>query len=196
MFIILLYLIIIVNNYNITTGVFINNIENIDPLPYNNKNIQEKEPDMKKLKISLICLLCLLMTACGNEFAKREYDSDKKISQPEDHYAKESSVFKPIDGGYSLTVSKFNGRQTLWTETFEENQNLEINFSFRLSKGLAKIVHIDRNGNVATVIECSPDTSASGFVTKTVPIKSGQNRLKIVGYDCENIDLKMLFGEL
>lgn len=149
---------------------------------------------MKKLKLALICLLCLFITACNNEFARNEYDSDKKISQIEDHYAKVASVFNSIDGGYSLTVSKFDGRQTLWTETLEENQNTDIDFSFSLSKGLAKIVHIDRDGNVTTIIECSPETATDGFVTETVSLKEGQNRLKIVGYDCEDIDLKILFA--
>ena len=144
----------------------------------------------------LTCLLCLLLTGCGNEFARREYDSNEKIAQIEDHYAKEVSVANSINGEYSLTVSKFDGRQTIWTETLEENQNMDIDFSFSISNGLAKIVHIDGDGNVTTVRECSPDTSTDGFVTKTISFKSGQNRLKIVGYDCKNIDLKMLFEEL
>lgn len=148
---------------------------------------------MKKRKFTLICLLCLLITACSNEYAREEYDSDIKISQAEDHYAKEVSVFNSIDGGYSLTVSKFDGRETLWTKTSEETQTIDIDVSFSLSKGQAKIVHVDSDGNVTTVIECSPDTPTDGFVTETISLKEGQNRLKIVGYDCENIDLKMLF---
>ena len=113
----------------------------------------------------------------------------------EDHYAKEYSVFDRIDGGYSLTVSKFDGSQTLWTEIIEENQDIDIDFSFSLLKGLAKIVHIDSDGNVTTIIECSPDTPIDGSVIKTVSLKTGQNRLKIVGYDCEDIDLKMLLSK-
>lgn len=150
---------------------------------------------MKKLKTALICLLCLLLTACSNEFAKKEYDSDKKISQMEDHYAKEYSVSNSIDGEYTLTVGKFDGRQTLWSETSEGNQNIDIDFSFRLSRGMAKIVHIDSDGNVTTVIECSPDTLTDDYVTETVSLKEGQNRLKLVGYDCKDVDLKMLFPE-
>lgn len=48
---------------------------------------------MKKIKIVLACLSCMFLTACGNEFARREYDAVEKISQMEDHYAKEESVF-------------------------------------------------------------------------------------------------------
>jgi hypothetical protein len=136
------------------------------------------------------------MTACSNEFAKREYDSDEKIAQNTDHYAKEVSVANSTNGEYSLTVSKFNGRETLWEKTIKENQDIEIDFDLSLSKGQAKIVYIDSENNVTTVIECLPETSTNGLVTKTLPLKSGKNRLKIVGYDCEDIDLKMVFTDI
>lgn len=149
---------------------------------------------MKKSCILLIMVLCLFMTGCNNKFAENEYDSVEKIIESEDRYAKESSVFNPIDGGYSLVVAKFDGRQTLWTDTLEESRSVEIEFSFVLTEGHAKIVHIDAEGNVTTLIECTPETSTDGYVTETVYMTSGQNRLKIVGFDCENIDLKMLFS--
>ena len=46
-----------------------------------------------------IVTLCFCLTGCGNEFAKKEYDSDEKIAKAEERYAKDSSVFNPIDGG-------------------------------------------------------------------------------------------------
>lgn len=39
----------------------------------------EKADNMRKSKIVLLCLLCLTITACSNEFAKREYDSAEKL---------------------------------------------------------------------------------------------------------------------
>ncbi len=44
-----------------------------------------------------------------------------------------------------------------------------------------------------TVIECTPETTTDGYVSKNVSLKSGQNRLKIVGYDCKDVKLEMLF---
>ena len=149
----------------------------------------------KKQKFVFPILLCLLLTACSNRFAKQEYHSNKKIAQMEDHYAKENSVFHPIDGGYSFTVSKFDGRQTLWNKKLRKKQNLKIDISFQLTEGQAKIVHINNKGNVTTLIECSSKTSTERPITKTVTLERGQNRLKIVGYDCKNIDLKILFTE-
>ena len=149
---------------------------------------------MKKSCMLLIIVLCMFMTGCNNKFAENEYDSVEKIIESEDRYAKENSVFNSISGGYSLTVSKFDGRQTLWSDTLENSQSVETKFSFMLTEGQAKIVHIDAEGNVTTLIECTPETSTDGYVTKTVSMTSGENRLKIVGYDCENIDLEMLFS--
>lgn len=150
---------------------------------------------MKKYIILIFAALCLSMTGCSNGFAKREYNSIEKISKTEDRYAKEDSVFNPIEGGYSLIVSKFDGRETLWSDTLNQNQNIEISFSLRLSKGQAKVVHVDEEGNVTTIIECSPETTPAGFVTRKVSFKSGNNRLKVVGYDCEDMELKMLFTD-
>ncbi len=154
-----------------------------------------KEGDLKYEKngILLIMVLCLFMTGCSNKFAENEYDSVEKIIENEDRYAKENSVFNSIDGGYSLVVSKFDGRQTLWTDTLEESQSVEIEFLLLLTEGQAKIVHIDADDNVTNLIECTPESSTDGYVTKTVSMSAGKNKLKIVGVDCENIDLKMLF---
>ena len=148
--------------------------------------------------IVLICsIVCLAigLTGCGNEFAKQEYNDAEKIAQIEDSYAKDNSVFNPIDGGYSLTVSKFNGRQTLWRKTLEKSAEIEIQFDFSISSGNAKVVYIDCNNNVTVLIECSQNISNEQTATKTVSLTSGLNRLKIVGYDCKDIDLKILFDE-
>lgn len=158
-----------------------------------NRDLEENK-DMKKSCFLFIIVLCLFITGCKNKFAENEYDSVENIIESEDRYAKEGSVFNPIDGGYSFVVSKFDGRQTLWTDTLEEGQSVEIEFSFVLTKGQAKIVHIDAEGNVTTLIECTPETSTDGYVTEKVSMTSGQNRLKIVGFDCENVDLKILFN--
>ena len=148
--------------------------------------------------IVLICLIVCVtigLTGCGNEFAKQEYNDAEKIAQIEDRYAKDNSFSNHIDGGYTLTVSKFNGRQTLWSKTLEKSAEIEIQFDFSISSGSAKIVYIDCNNNVTVLIECSQNDSNEQTATKTVSLTSGLNRLKIVGYDCKDIDLKILFDE-
>ena len=152
-------------------------------------------------KVFTIFTICLIMcvtiglAGCGNEFAKREYNDAEKIVRIEDRYTKENSVFNSIDGGYSLTVSKFDGRQTLWKKILERNADSEIQIDLKISRGNAKVVYIDADNNITVLLECSQNDPNEQKATKTVSLTNGLNRLKIVGYDCKDIDLIILFDE-
>lgn len=144
---------------------------------------------------SLILCVTVSFTGCGNEFAKQEYNDDEKIVQIADRYAKNNSVFNPIEGGYSLTASQFDGRETLWEKKLEENAEIEIQIDLNITSGNAKVVFIDSNNDITVLIERLQNDSNEQTATKTVSLTNGLNRLKIVGYDCENIDLKLFFDE-
>ena len=148
---------------------------------------------MKKTLILLGVLLCLCFSGCSNTYAKEEYDSLEKLSSQGDRYSKEGSVFNPIEGGYSFTVSKFDGRQTLHTWNLSEDKELSMEIICSLTDGTGKLVHVDAEGNVTTLVECDKDTSAA--VIRTISLKQGRNDIKFVGYDCEKLDLKMYFEE-
>lgn len=149
---------------------------------------------MKKKMVLCMLACCLLLTGCNSAFAENEYDSDKKIAESADRYAKAGSVFNPIDGGYSLTVSKFDGRQTLWKDTLDEAQDVEVEITFTLTGGQGKVVHIDGEDKVTTLLEGTADTLTGETVTKNISMTKGQNRLKFVGYDCEDVELEVLFS--
>ncbi|MCI8612949.1 MAG: hypothetical protein HFE48_04545 [Clostridia bacterium] len=155
---------------------------------------------MKKAFTSiLICLTAfavMCLTGCINAFAEHEYNDNEKIVQLEDRYAKEISVFNSIEGGYSLTVSKFYGRQTLWKKNLENSAQMQIRLDLSVSSGSAKVVYIDCNDNITVLIEClQGGGSGAQSATKTISLTSGLNRLKIVGCDCKDVDLKMYFDE-
>ena len=143
----------------------------------------------------LIFCLTISFTGCGNEFAKQQYNDDEKIVQIADRYAKSNSVFNPIEGGYSLTASQFDGRETLWEKKLEDNAEIEIQIDLNITSGNAKVVFIDSNNDITVLIERLQNDSNEQTATKTVSLTNGLNRLKIVGYDCENIDLKLFFDE-
>lgn len=148
---------------------------------------------MKKIVLyfALVCLLCL--TGCSNTYAKEEYDSLEKLASQGDRYSKASSVFNPIEGGYSFTVSKFDGRQTLFTWHLDEDVELTMEILCSLTDGTGKLVHVDAEGNVTTLVECNKETSAA--VIKNISLKQGRNDIKFAGYDCGNVDVKMYFEE-
>ncbi|MDO4275649.1 MAG: hypothetical protein Q4D16_18420 [Eubacteriales bacterium] len=127
---------------------------------------------------------------------KKNINNDiDKIAETEDRYAEESFVFSPIDGGCSLVVAKFDGRDTLWTKSLEDNKEIEIKIKLSLSEGTIKVVHIDEDGDVITIIEYTGDNSTDGYVSKKVSLKKGLNRIKIVGYGCRNINLELLSSD-
>lgn len=144
---------------------------------------------------SLILCVTVSFTGCGNEFAKQEYNDDEKIVQIADHYAKSNSVFSTIEGGYSLNALQFDGRETLWEKTLEDNAEIEIQIDLNITSGNAKVVFIDNNNDITVLIERLQNNSNELTTTKIVSLTNGLNRLKIVGYDCENIDLKLFFDE-
>ena len=154
---------------------------------------------MKKAFTSiLICLTAfavMCLAGCINAFAEHEYNDNEKIVQLEDRYAKENSVFNPINGGYSLTASKFNGRQTLWNKTVEENADMEVRLDLSVSSGHVKVVYIDCDNSITVLAECSQANSDKQSVMKSLSLKVGLHRFKIVGYNCKAIDLKLYFDE-
>lgn len=154
------------------------------------------ERNMGRAKTFLLLgMVCILLTGCSNAFAKEEYNDTDKIIATEDKFAKEYSVFNPIDNGYSLVVEKFDGRETLWTKTIEENKEIQVEIRLSMSAGTAKIVHIDEDGNITTLIEYTSESSKEENVVKTVSLKEGINRIKIVGYECKDIDLELLSSD-
>lgn len=147
---------------------------------------------MKKIKYAVLLVLCLGFLGCNNEFANEDYDNAEKIAASGDRCAKEMSVFNHVNGEYTLTVSKFNGRETLWTKYYKEACEVTLEVSLALSEGQAKLVHIDADDNVTTLVECTPEICSEESVTVPVAMQKGENRLKIVGYDCKDLELKMV----
>ena len=148
---------------------------------------------LNKFKRILFFLIALCLIGCSNTYAKEEYDSLEKMASQGDRYSKEGSVFNPVEGGYSFTVSKFDGRQTLHTWNLSEDKELSMEIICSLTDGTGKLIHVDADGNVTTLVECNEETSAA--VIKTISLKQGRNDIKFVGYDCEKLDLKMYFDE-
>lgn len=146
---------------------------------------------LKKVNIVLILLIGALLMGCSNEFAKEQYDSDELIAQNSDRYSKSMSVMNTYDNSVTLTVGKFDGRQCVWSADYDEDQEVRIKLSFTLAAGRAKLVHVDEDGNVTTIVECTPDSEVEDLTSYSVDMKEGYNRLKVVGYDCEDLKLSV-----
>lgn len=151
---------------------------------------------MKRFKTILLSgLICVILAGCGNEFAEKEYNDTDKIAAKEDRYAKTKSVANSIDNVYTLEVQKFDGRETICTKNIKKTKDIDIEIKLSLSEGTAKIVLVDEDGEVSTIIECTQDDCVAEGIVKTVSLKKGVNRFKIVGYGCKNLDLEWEIAE-
>ena len=145
---------------------------------------------MRRTAAILAAVLCLSFAGCSNEFAQEEYDSDEKIVQQGDQYAKSLSASTWSNNELSFSAGKFDGRETLWSETVIQECEVEISVSMSLETGTAKLVYIAPDDNITELIESS---YGSDF-TRTITMPEGKNRIKLVGYDCEELELDIEFA--
>lgn len=142
---------------------------------------------MKKLALILTAAMCLTLAGCGNnEFAKEEYEQTSVIAA-DDRYAETGYNLTTTNNGFSVKAKKFDGRDTLWTFTEETGRNAALMMSFCLSKGTAKLVLIDDNGVVSTIAEATGEEDMMKGMK--IYINKGENRFKLVGYDCKNVEI-------
>lgn len=150
---------------------------------------------MKRFGIVCILVMGLLLTGCNNKFAKEQYDSDIQIAEGGDRYVKTNSVLNNYGNNVTYTIGKFDGRETLWEANCSSATWVDITLVFTLDEGKAKLVQIDEDGNVSTVVECTPDSEVNELTTYSIQLKEGKNRLKFVGYDCKNVTFYMEIKE-
>lgn len=142
---------------------------------------------MKKTAVILAAALCLTMTACSNEFAEQEYDSAEKIVQSGDRYATSLSASTWINNELSYSAGSFDGRETLWSEIVIDEVTVEISVSLSLDEGMAKLVYIDPDDNITELIE----STYGKDISRTITMPEGENRIKLVGYGCKELELEM-----
>ena len=150
---------------------------------------------MKKRMAVLMVLLCLLVTGCSNEYARAEYNSAAKIASSGDRYSKTKSVFSSVKESYRQTASRFDGRETLWTQHLAEGETVQLKVRLTLAKGQAKLVHVDEEGRITTLLECTAETDKDEYITLSLSMPKGKNKLKLVGYDCKNLTCEFIFPE-
>ncbi len=144
---------------------------------------------MRRTAAILAAVLCLSLAGCSNEFAEEEYDSAEKIVQQGDQYAKSLSASTWANNELSFSAGKFDGRETLWSETVIQEGEVEISVSMSLEEGMAKLVYIDSDDNITELIE----STYGSDITRTITMPEGRNRIKLVGYGCEELELDVTF---
>ncbi|MDE7229300.1 MAG: hypothetical protein K2N56_02360 [Oscillospiraceae bacterium] len=147
---------------------------------------------MKKLAFFLIVVVCLTFAGCvDGEKAREYYYSDEQIASLHENYSETGSKLESSGNkGFSYKSTKFNGYNTVWNVSGLNDGSAVANASLSLSEGQAKLVHIDADNKVTTIVECSGE-EGSKTVEVRLSMTNGKNRFKLVGYDCKDIEVKL-----
>ncbi len=150
----------------------------------------------KSIFIILALAICLSLSGCNTDYAKEEYNNDSVIADRGDHCSK--MVWKENQTTYTATCSanKFNGNSNIYECTITKDGPITITCSLSLKNGVAKLVYVDWYDTVTTLVECTPDNPSIDSADVEVYVNSGKCRIKLVGYDCEDIDAKIVMNEM
>ncbi len=91
------------------------------------------------------------------------------------------------DGVITVTCGKMTGADVIWKYTADADISRQMQYTFQVTKGKAKLILITPDNNVTTLVEQDsaavndPESSESDFEhTIDLALKKGKNQIKIV----------------
>lgn len=162
-------------------------------------------------KAALLCVMCLFLSGCtikitfGTPDYARIYSDDTALAG-EDEYdgTDEQTIHNDKKGYYFGNWEELNGHTVMYAFTSDGAETLKItklDVCARSGTGKVKIVYIDPDDNVTTLLEYerNADGERSGEYYERlpgsveIPLSEGESRVKVAGYDCENVTVEMNF---
>lgn len=131
--------------------------------------------------------LCL---GCGNNTMNKIYNDNSKIANVSDTFGLDEST-ETIKSGIYKGKLKLSGCGTIWTYQSSTDFDLKIPYTLSVNSGKAKIVLISPDNTVVNLVENTDEATIKGVTSLTAPIKKGNNRIKVVGYEKSDIDIEL-----
>lgn len=150
------------------------------------------------LKLTAALFLISGFAACFNNPMTAVYDSDIKIAGPSNTYNL-TNIDQSIDGqNYICNVERFEGMDTIWTYEAPADETSELNCLISVSSGKLKLVLIEPDNTLTTIVELTAETEQENSQTFPLNLKKGENRIKVVtGADTQfDMELSVPVGTL
>ena len=112
---------------------------------------------------------------------KRFYDNEKEIAGQTNSYNLTNYSGSQDDNTVSGSAEKMEGMDTIWNYTASDDTEVILSWKLSVSSGKAKLVLIDPDGNLSTLVECEASSDGEQEGSGTFEIKQGENRVKLVG---------------
>lgn len=144
---------------------------------------------MKKYKyVVVFIVLAMLLGGCSKNHMTSIYNDNEKISSNTNSFNIDVEKQNIEGQEFNGVIKKIEGMDTIWT--YESDKDIEVDMTYLLNvtSGKLKLVLIAPDSSVTNLIEATKDSDVLDYVTNTLQIKRGINRIKIVAD--ENTSLK------
>lgn len=143
---------------------------------------------MKKIMITGCIISVLAISGCSANM-KSIYSSTNKISSSTNSFNLNDES-QTIDNQSYIGKLEFEGMDTVWTYNAENNEDVELSYLLSVPKGKAKLVLINSNGDIETLIENKDNDEPTDMNSVILSLTEGENRVKLVAQDNAQIELK------
>lgn len=144
---------------------------------------------MKKIIVTGCIISALIISGCSVNI-KSVYSNTNKISSNTNSFNLNNEN-QSIDNQSYVGKLEFEGMDTIWTYNAEKNEEVEISYLLSVTKGKAKLVLINSNEELETIIENKDNTQPTDMNSKKLSLTKGENRIKLVAQDNAQIELKI-----
>lgn len=136
--------------------------------------------------MAFLALLFLTFGMAGCDVtADVDYNDAKTLAKSGDTYSRVN--YSQTKNAKRVTISgeKFAGMDTLWRHQADEGEEAGLSFTLGVEKGKVKLVFINPDGEVTTLVECQSEDGQGVTKSGESPVKmqKGENRIKLVGED-------------
>ncbi|MEG0857896.1 MAG: hypothetical protein RSG52_15635 [Terrisporobacter sp.] len=143
---------------------------------------------MKRIIITGCIISALVISGCSTNM-KSVYSSTDKISSNSNSFNLNDES-QTIDNQSYVGKLEFEGMDTIWSYNAENNEGVELSYLLSIAKGKAKLVLINSNGDVETIIENEDNDQPTDMNSVKLSLTEGENRIKLVAQDNAQIELK------
>ncbi|MGH4125280.1 MAG: 50S ribosomal protein L7ae [Clostridium sp.] len=153
--------------------------------------------------IAMVIMTLILLIGCGSnndinmDKFNKIYNDNSEIADESDFYSIDKGhtildgTNETIESGTYKGKLKLSGSGTIWTYESSTDFDLKVPYSLSVKSEKAKIVLILPDNTVVDLVENTAKATIKGPASITVPIKKGNNRIKVVGYNEADINLEL-----
>lgn len=131
-----------------------------------------------------------LLIGCADTSMNVLYNNNSEIAKDYNSFSL-NRCEETVDKNVYKGKLKLTGHIIIWDYESDTDLDLEVPYKLLVKKGKAKIVLISPDNKVVTLIENTSKSSNKENTSIKLPIKKGNNRIKLVGFDNADIQVEL-----